>query len=85
MIYQRMKYPSDQREWVRAADEKLPELRAMAADAQYAAQTMFDYLQMLPPERRSSVLFLQVQEIYAEAMMLLNRVLYYENMRRLNL
>ena len=81
-----MKYGHDQREWVRAADEKLPGLIANACKAQQDAATAHAYIEHV---RGTSIKLDQWLEIRrqasAEAIAALNRVLYYQGMRNANL
>lgn len=88
MNYERMKYPHDQREWVRIADASLPELREKAIKAQHAAAEAFRDWENLPSAYRARFhgFMLDIQrERNMAAQSALNRVLYCEGMRRVNL
>lgn len=87
MIYERMKYAHDQRAWVKAADEKLPVLRATAIKMQLDAAAAFKEWSDLTWESKRRYKTLQSfhAEIYAKSRYATVQVLYYEGMRRANL
>lgn len=81
MIPERMKYGHDQREWVRAADEQLPALRQHAIELQEVARRWYQVSTTTP----FPGVFGFRHEASNEAIYALNKVLYYEAMRRINL
>jgi hypothetical protein len=86
MEYPRMKYSNEQRDWVRAAEEKLPGLLEEASKAQKRAAETFEAMQHIEYSIKLRIYWLDLtREAYQEAHMLLNRVLYYEGMRQANL
>ena len=82
MQYARMKYAHDRRAWVKAADENLPVLRALAADTQHAAAKFYEACEIAG---RTDIWLTMRREASTRAIAALNRVLYYEGMRRANL
>ncbi len=87
MQYERMKYGHDQREWVKTADELLPELIAKASKAQEHAAAAYAYTEWALERniKLYSYWFEFRRAASNEAIMLLNRVLYYQGMRNANL
>lgn len=85
--YPRMKYASEQRDWVRVADEKLPTLIQEATNMQLHAAHMYADYQLMTLEQKLKWPWAQqmVSETYKDAHMRLLRVLYYQGMRNANL
>lgn len=75
-----MKYGHDQREWVRTANEKLPQLIEQAKKLQLDAAEAWRACQAMP-----SLGHTWVSEMYADARFALLRVIYYQGMRNANL
>lgn len=80
-VYERMKYGHDRRAWVKAADEQVPEMLGLAAEAQQLAARCFASYQVLPSDYMRNA----VAETYRDARMFLFRAIYYQGMRRANL
>lgn len=87
MNYPRMKYASEQRDWVRTADKQLPEMIRQAVKAQDDAKVAYEYLEwcLNRGSTLTNIAFKARQEASENAIMLLNRVLYYQGMRNANL
>ena len=85
MIYERMKYASDQRAWVKYVDEKLPGMELHAARLQREAQEQWNVLQSMPMHYKAMG-FTQrlVSECYKEAHSKLLQCIYYKAMREAN-
>lgn len=79
-----MKYPHDQREWVKAADENVPKYLAEASRLQNEAASAFVDWQEMPATCKLPYLQQHIAGIYAEARMYLFRALYYSGMREAN-
>jgi hypothetical protein len=87
MDYPRMKHPSEQRDWVRAVDERLPRVIEEACKAQDYAKAAHDYIVWCQSKGlvAKNEMFESRREASAEAIRLLYRVLYYQGMRNANL
>lgn len=85
MIYERMKYPHEQRDWVRYADAELQALIPATIKFQHEAAAMSKFLRDLTPAQYRPVYFTLAQEANERAVKALLRVLYYQGMRAANL
>lgn len=87
MEYPRMKYASDQREWVRAADEQLFEMEQLCSEFQQQAAEDYKLWMEAGPEQQAiwSMIHSLVHLRYADARALLFRCVYYKAMRQANL
>lgn len=84
--YPRLKYGADRRDWVRVVDEKLPDLIALAINKQHEAAKIYQEWSKLSAGQQSNYSFLMniSNEIYADARLILIRVIYYQGMRAAN-
>jgi hypothetical protein len=78
----RMKYASDRRAWVRAADERLPQMIAESIKCQHDARMAYEsWVNLGRPVSWMQFMY----DINKESQMALFRVLMYDGMRRANM
>ena len=86
-MYERMKYGHDQRAWVKYVDHNLPDLLEEASEQQKHAAQIYAYIDDMRNKGYpiKNIWFDLREHASRQAVMLLNRVLYYQGMRRANL